>query len=162
MNEKLFRKKSLDRVSSPEQLNDYMKVSGPSVPIVIAAIIILLAAVCFWGVFGTVESKIPIKAYMGNDAAYCWVTADKARTITEGMTVRFENSAGSVQSVSSKPEKFDDMKSVTGSSNDLYLMGVSDEEALCRVTISVNGTPGEIKNGNIITEVIRPISFITN
>lgn len=43
-NEKqIFRKSSIDRVSSPEQLNDYIRVSNPSVWMILAAVIVLLA-----------------------------------------------------------------------------------------------------------------------
>lgn len=52
----LFRKKSLDRVSSPEQLNDYIRVTTPSVWLVLLAIIILLAGMIAWSVLGTVEA----------------------------------------------------------------------------------------------------------
>ena len=31
MNEQLFRKKSIDRVSSPEQLDAYLRVANPGV-----------------------------------------------------------------------------------------------------------------------------------
>ena len=52
-NEKqIFRKSSIDRVSSPEQLNDYIRISNPSVWMVLAAVIVLLAGVCVWGIFG--------------------------------------------------------------------------------------------------------------
>ena len=39
----LFRKKSMDRVSSPEQLNDYIRVTSPGLWLVLAAVVILLA-----------------------------------------------------------------------------------------------------------------------
>ena len=45
MNEQLFRKKSVQKVSSPEQLNEYIRVASPSVWLVFAAIVILLAGV---------------------------------------------------------------------------------------------------------------------
>ncbi len=54
----VFRKKSLERISSPEQLNDYIKVSNPSVWIVIAALIILLGATFYWGFAGSIPSKV--------------------------------------------------------------------------------------------------------
>ena len=38
----LFRQKSIDRVSSPEQLNDYIRVTTPSVWLALIAIILLL------------------------------------------------------------------------------------------------------------------------
>ena len=41
MNDKIFRKKSVDKMSSPEQLNDYIKVTSPGIWMVLAAIAIL-------------------------------------------------------------------------------------------------------------------------
>ena len=43
MKNDLFRKSSIDRISSPEQLNDYIRVTNPSIWVILAAIIILLA-----------------------------------------------------------------------------------------------------------------------
>ena len=52
----LFRQKSMDRVSSPEQLNDYIRVTTPSVWVVLAALIILLLGILAWSVLGTVTA----------------------------------------------------------------------------------------------------------
>ena len=52
----IFRKKSMDRVSSPEQLNDYIRVTTPSVWLVLLAVIILLVGMLTWSIFGTVEA----------------------------------------------------------------------------------------------------------
>lgn len=54
MNE-IFRKKSIEKHSSPEQLNDYIRVTKPSVWIVLLAVIILLVGIMIWSLFGTVE-----------------------------------------------------------------------------------------------------------
>ena len=48
----IFRKKSLDRVTSPEQLNDYIKVTTPSVWVILAATLLLIFGTLFWAVFG--------------------------------------------------------------------------------------------------------------
>ena len=55
MSESVFRKKSIERVSSPEKLNDYIRVSSPSIWIIMAALIVLLAGILIWAVFGTVS-----------------------------------------------------------------------------------------------------------
>lgn len=55
MNNSVFRQSSIDRVQSPEQLNDYIKVSNPSAWIIMIAAIILLVSVLVWSVFGTLE-----------------------------------------------------------------------------------------------------------
>lgn len=52
----LFRKKSLDSVSSPEQLNDYIRVTTPSVWLIMLGLILLLAGMIVWSVFGTVDA----------------------------------------------------------------------------------------------------------
>lgn len=57
MDTKLFRKSSIDRVTSPEQLNEYIKVVRPGVWVLLAAIIVLLLGFVLWGIFGTVEIR---------------------------------------------------------------------------------------------------------
>ncbi len=51
----LFRKKSLQKISSPEQLDDYIRVTTPSVWLVLLALIILLAGLLVYSIFGTVD-----------------------------------------------------------------------------------------------------------
>ena len=60
MKESIFRKSSLDRVSSPEQLNEYIRVARPSVWVVLGAIVALLAGVLAWGIFGEIDGVHPI------------------------------------------------------------------------------------------------------
>lgn len=55
MNKSLFRKKTIERVTSPEQLNDYIRVASPRVWIIIAAVLLLLTGIVVWGIFGTVK-----------------------------------------------------------------------------------------------------------
>ena len=50
MNEGLFRKKSIDKISSPEQLDDYIRVSNPAIWMLLSCIIILLVGMCVWGI----------------------------------------------------------------------------------------------------------------
>lgn len=58
MNQQLFRKSSIERVSSPEQLNDYIRVTNPGVWLVLAAVIALLIGACAWGMFGHLDTTI--------------------------------------------------------------------------------------------------------
>ena len=48
----IFREKSLERV----ELNDYIRVTTPSVWIVLIALVALLVGMLAWSVFGTVET----------------------------------------------------------------------------------------------------------
>ena len=55
----IFREKSIERVSSPEQLDDCIKVTTPSVWLILSATIALLAGMIIWGVFGKIEVNTP-------------------------------------------------------------------------------------------------------
>lgn len=50
----IFREKSLQRISSPEEMQDYIRVTRPAVWVILAAVILLLAGMIVWAVFGTV------------------------------------------------------------------------------------------------------------
>ena len=60
----IFRKAAIDRVASPEQLTDYIRVGSPSVWAILAACIILLASLFVWGVFGQVEINSEVNGQM--------------------------------------------------------------------------------------------------
>ena len=51
----IFREKSLSRVSSPEALNDYIRVTTPSVWIVLIALTLLLVGMLAWSILGKVK-----------------------------------------------------------------------------------------------------------
>ena len=53
----LFRKKSMEKISSPEELNDYIRVTTPSVWLVLLATVILLLGMLAWSIFGTVNME---------------------------------------------------------------------------------------------------------
>ena len=54
----LFREKSMEKISSPEQLNDYIRVTTPSVWLVLLALVILLAGILAWSALGTVTVNL--------------------------------------------------------------------------------------------------------
>ena len=66
MQKEIFRKNSLERLSSPDKLNEYIRVSRPSVWIILGAIIVLIAAVAFWACTAVVtpEGLRPIDFFL--------------------------------------------------------------------------------------------------
>ncbi len=56
-NSAVYREKAMNRISSPESLNDYIRVTTPSVWIVLGVVIALLVGILGWTVFGTVEAR---------------------------------------------------------------------------------------------------------
>lgn len=58
MNKTIFRKVSLDRLSSPEQLDQLMKVTSPKGWLMLLGIAILLVSAVIWGFTGQLATKV--------------------------------------------------------------------------------------------------------
>ncbi|MDR1466856.1 MAG: hypothetical protein LBI55_00300 [Oscillospiraceae bacterium] len=71
MSQEIFRKSSLDRVSSPEKLNDYIKVSNPAIWLVILALFVLLIVGAIWASVGTLPTKVRTLGgvFIGNESS---------------------------------------------------------------------------------------------
>lgn len=59
MADSIFRKVSLDRLASPEQLDQAMQATTPGGWLALGALVLLLVAAVGWGVAGAVPEKIP-------------------------------------------------------------------------------------------------------
>ena len=99
MKEELFRKKSLDKVKSPESLDDYIRVSNPGVWLLLAGIIALLLGACVWGIFGRVDSTVPATVLVEDGKAVCYLSEENITSARTGLTVRFADTEAVIVSV---------------------------------------------------------------
>lgn len=58
MSESLFRKAALDKMSSPDQLDQLITATSPRSWIALATVGMLLAAAILWGIFGSIVLKV--------------------------------------------------------------------------------------------------------
>ena len=56
--EKLFRKSALDRLSSPEQLDLMVRITSPAGWVALTALIGLITVAIMWGIFGNIPTKV--------------------------------------------------------------------------------------------------------
>lgn len=137
MNNSLFRKKSLDKVKSPENLDDYIRVSNPGVWLLLISVIILLAGACVWGIFGHVDSTVDVVVRAENGiltATVCDVD------VSEGMTLKIAGRECAVENVS-----YD-----------------SDTSGKICVATSRTDIPDGVYDAVIVIKRFRPVSFILN
>ena len=102
MDNGLFRKKSLERISSPEELHDYMRVTSPRLWMLLGAVVALLAGFIVYASTARMENTVTIRVqisqyeYAANDAGEIgYITAVQAYLprsmkdqVDSGMTVR--------------------------------------------------------------------------
>ncbi len=157
MNRKIFRNASIERVSSPEQLNDYIKVSRPGVWLILAAVIVLLVGVCVWGIYGKLTTTQEAMTVVQDGIATCYVTPETAQSLKTGMEVRLEGHTGHITAVASTPMAL----SADFDPYALYLSGQAVGDWVIPVTTDLAAPDGSYLS-EIVLESISPIFFVLN
>ena len=157
MNEQLFRKKSIDRVSSPEQLNEYIRVSNPGIWMVLAAIIFLLVGAIVWGVVGTLDTTLSAVAVAENGEATIYVKEADADSIESGMTVRIGDKEGTVTEIAASPVVVD----ASFTDYTLHVGNLVSGEWVFAIKVSGEFADG-VYNAEIVIDSVSPISFVLN
>ena len=104
MSEQLFRKKSLDKISSPDKLDDYLKVSSPSLWLVMLAVVFLLVGTLVWASVEELETKINAVASIENKNVEIVLTGSDADKVDTGMKVYIGKVVTTIDQV-----KYDDL-----------------------------------------------------
>ena len=161
MNAKIFRRSSLDRVNSPEQLDDYIKVANPSVWMMLVAIVGILLAELIWGCFGIVETKVTVLAKVDDSGVICYVSEDGVELLEEG--VAFTMNAYSGEIIGSVIEIAEDPVKAGEEMNDyqLYQMDLDADDECYEVKMKMDGLPNGEYVDMIVLDRIHPISFVT-
>ena len=155
----IFRKTSLDRVSNPEQLNDYIRVTNPGVWMIMGAVILLLVGVCVWSVFGRLDTTLTVGAVTENNQTACYVKEADAQTVKTGMQVRIGEAQYQIRQIVQQPVQIDD----TYAKYLLHVGGLSEGEwVYVAVLDGTHGDDGNIVEAEIVIESIAPMSFVMN
>ena len=80
----IFNPKAAEKLRSPDDLDKYIRVTNPSVWVVLAACIVLLAGLLAWGVFGAVTTSVEATGVSIAGQAMCFVSAGDAADIEAG------------------------------------------------------------------------------
>ena len=153
----LFRKKSLDRISSPEQLNDYIRVSTPSVWMLLTAVVILLVGVCVWGVFGHMDTVLPAVAVAENDNVTAYVKEADADKVLLEAAVSVGGAEGRVLAIGAQPVQVDD----TFTEYMRHVGSLQQGEWVYPVTLDAACADG-VYAAQIVIDSVSPMSFVLN
>lgn len=160
MNQKLFRKVSMERVYSPEQLNQYIRVSNPSVWLLLLAVIILLSSACIWGITGRLETTLSVKAVVRDNEAVFFLSEGQYAQVKEGMDVRVGGAAGVVATLPVVPASYESL-CIGMEEYELYAAGVVRGSWHYPVKTAME-LPDGVYDAQIVTESVSPLSFMIN
>ena len=97
----IFRKSSLDQAASPDNLDEYIQVSNPSVWMILGAIVLLLAGGLVWACFGHLSDEQSGVLVVDGGESICYVEQAAAEDLDEGDPVSAGGAEGSVVAVDS-------------------------------------------------------------
>lgn len=138
MSESIFREQSLNKVKSPDNLNEYIRIANPGVWTLLAAILFLLLGFCLWGIFGQLRTVVQVDAQSSGGVITCRLTDADAAAVQPGMTVLIDGQNATVSEVT-----------VRGGSS------------TCTIVSPVSLPDGSY-TAQIEVETIQPISFLLN
>ncbi len=155
---KLFREKNLERLESPEKLNDYLRVTSPGVWMVLVTVIVLLAGVCVWGFIGKIEATTQAAVITENGESKCLVPRQALEGVLEYRTVKVDGEALELQPDVLEPE-------VITESTNVYVMlagNLSVGDIVYPIALKEPMASEGIATGTLVTEELSPAELFFN
>lgn len=155
--EKLFRAKSLERISSPDDLRDYIRVANPGAWFILSSVILLLIGLIIWSVFGSVESTVDAVCVAEDGTTLCYVSEENIGRIRDGMTVRLaDGTEGVVQKTDADSEDPADVLSEYA----IHLGNFKEGEWVSALSVSGEFPEDGTSAAEVIVDSIHPVKFI--
>ncbi|MBR2676072.1 MAG: hypothetical protein IKE28_04090 [Solobacterium sp.] len=153
-NNSLFRDKSLEQFTAPEQLNDYIRVIRPSLILVLVAIIVLLCGIVLWGYFGSIDSHEDVTCVVNDGLIHTYISSSLSNEISNSSTIMVSDKEYKIRTIS----------------NELKAGVLMDDAELAYFQLDPNDyvivlsgdcdLPDGSYQGKVIMARIRPISLI--
>ena len=153
----LFRKKNLEKIKSPESLNDYLQVTSPGVWLVLITIVIFLIGACIWGVFGHIDSTAKAAVISENGSAVCLVPEPALKSVVQNRVISIDESDYALAPDILAPEVIREDTNIYWILAGDYAIG----QIVYRIPLST-APPDGVYSGIITTETISPFSLLLN
>lgn len=138
MEDTLFRKKSLDKVKSPDNLSEYIKVVNPSTWLLLISVLVLLLGLCSWGIFGSIQTEVSAQAQCADGKVTCLLSQEDGERVKPGMSALVGGTEATVQEVRRQADG-----------------------CVCYLTLEQPLPEGQYEV-QIVVESLHPISFLLN
>ena len=156
----IFNKRATEKLKSPDDLDRYVRVTNPSVWVILAACIALLAGLLCWGLFGTVSTNVSDTGVSINGKAVCFLNADSVAKVHVGDAANVGGEKMTVESIGAIPRSRDEARAFLG--NDYLVETMFDGDWAYMVEFAGEnhldqGVPVSV---SITTERIAPITLV--
>ena len=152
----IFRQKNIEKINSPESLNDYLKVTNPSVWIILIAVVILISGALVFGALTKVDTDVMAVAEAKDGKITVYVDENEINRIDNGMDVKIGDGKFKIQTIAQRPQKFDAI--------DEYVLHIGNmENSTWLYSIDVDGRIDDgVYPAAIVVEQSSPLSYVFN
>lgn len=111
----MFTKKASEKLRSPDDLDEYVRVTNPSIWVVLAACAVLLIGLFAWGFLGTAETNVAATAASVEGEVVAFLPAEKASKVHVGDPANVGGGLLQVESVGAVPLSRAEVHEIVGS-----------------------------------------------
>ena len=153
----LFRAKNIERIESPESMNDYLQVTSPGVWLVLSTVIVFLIGVCIWGVFGHIDSTAKAAVVSAEGETLCLVPEDALKSAIDNRSIKIDGEDYELAPETLNPEI------ISENTNIYWLLAgnLSIGDIVYKIPLSQK-MPEGVYSGTIVTETLTPLSLLLN
>ncbi|MBE5791595.1 MAG: hypothetical protein E7322_05480 [Clostridiales bacterium] len=166
MQNNLFKKSSMERITSPEKLNDFIKVSNPTSWMILGmALAIILGLLC-WGIFGSLNESVMFNGHMKEEKLYCYANGNLADQLEAGMPATItpqgsgETFEGRIVTVAEHPLSYDEATRGITSDYILSSLGLTGWNIAVVVESDAPLYEGVVYTVSVVTDTYRPIEMV--
>lgn len=159
---KMFREQSVQKMVSPDKLDDYIRVTNPSVWLVLGAVAVLLICTLIWSVAGSIPTKLT-KLFTNNGGELVsYVSTKEAAMLKIGMAVDVNGTPGTVSAIGTTPLSYSEAADQLPGDYAAHVMELSSWNIPVTISTHKDVPKGAFVDVTIQTESIRPIDFLIN
>jgi hypothetical protein len=158
----LFREQSVQKIASPEKLDDYIRVTNPSVWLMLGAVAVLLACTLVWGVVGAIPTTLTKPFTQIDGALVSYFSPEDAAMLKTGMRVDAGGTPGTVTGIGETPLSYAEAAGRLTGDYAAHHLGLSEWNVPVTVSCPAAVPQGQFVDVRIVTESVRPIDFLIN
>lgn len=139
----LFRKESMEHITTPQQLDSYLMVTRPGWGFLAGALVLALVSVLIWSFVGSVPDTVDVKGYVSDSQqVVAFLPSNEVgesivgKSVTIISNVKGERLEGIVQSVSTSPYSREEIASRF--SSDWLVENLATSPYMYEVHVSTN------------------------
>lgn len=156
-----MQQKNQEQIHSPEDLNQYVQVITPGYWMILGAVVILLAGMVLWGIFGHMESKLATRVYVADGAARCFVAEADISEVPAGTEVEVNGTRTKITNIAADPIRAGSIMSEY-QLEQLDAPNVTADSWYYRADLDITSLHDGWYKGSIIIESISPMQFLLN